>query len=399
MKKLIYLIGLVIFSSCNVFYHMPNAADDVYYSRKANSAKPVLTPKVDVDSIIKAHPPQYGTPMNRITDDNSTANPLAEKYYPQYKAYWDSVYRAQPWLSGYYVNTTPPPFDEREAAREARRARREQFWSNSNWGFGIGVSPYWGWNTGIGWGWNNWGWNRNRWWGWNTWYSPYWGWGSPWPNTIGWGWYDPWWGWGPGWYYDPWWGWGPGWWYVPPANNNNSDNNTPSQPRPRQQNNAGGSSFNPSTANGGNMRTIPPINSMDAPATPQNEQMNVRPISPNTPRLVDVNGRQIYVPATPGNNTLRGYDTYAPSQDASIKQQQLMPAVTPNTETFTAPVQRNDNTRMRSGSFDTRNNDNFSPTVSPPNRSNMPTPSGGMRGSGGSTPSGSGGGGGMRPRR
>lgn len=379
-----------------MFYHMPNATDDVYFSRKASSEKPVFTPRVDVDSIIKANPPQYGTPMNRITDDNSTANPLAEQYYPQYKAYWDSVYRVQPWLSGYYVNTTPPPFDEREVAREARRARRQQFWNNSGWGWGLGVSPGWGWNTGFGWGWNNWGWNRNRWGGWNAWYGPSWQWGGPWQSSVWLGWNDPWMnGWGMGWY-DPWWGWGPTWWNVPPVQNNSSDNNTPAQARPRQQNAAGGSSFNPADA-GGNMRSIPDVNNNNMPATPQNDQMNMRPATPNSPRLVNVNGRQVYIPATPGSNSLRGYESYQPSNDAAVQQRQMMPSPTPNTESFTAPIQRNDDSRMRNNSFDNRNN-NVNSTIAPANRSGFSAPSGGMRTTGGSAPSG-GGGGGQRPRR
>jgi hypothetical protein len=402
MKKLIYLIGIVVTSSCNVMYFMPNAADDVYYSRKANREKPVLIPKVDVDSILQANPPRYGAPTNRINDDNSTANPMAEVHYPQYKAYWDSMYQAQPWLSGYYTSTTPPPFDERETQREARRIRRLERWNNSNWNWGVGITPGWGWNNGFGWGlnsgfgWNNGlGWNRNRWGGWNSWWGPSWQWGGPWQSSMWLGWGDPWLGWGPG-FYDPWWGWGPGWWNNPVPAPNGRDESRPSQQRPRQENTGGGSSFNPSTAASGQMRTIPDANTNTAPSTPMNEQQRMRPASSSTPRLVDVNGRQVYVPATSDANRLRGYETYQSSNDAAVQQQQMMPSPTP--ETKTAPVQRMDNTmRMRANQPDNRNTFPSGSGAAPAGRSTFGSPasSGGMRPSGGGGSSG----GAQRPRR
>ncbi|MFN5665306.1 MAG: hypothetical protein ACK461_09025, partial [Bacteroidota bacterium] len=235
MNRIISILPalLLIIASCGTGKQFGNTDDDVYYSRKQRGNKAVIIRDVDVDSLIRKHPPQYGDPRptNSIEE---TANPNASIGYPEYKAKQDSLYKLYPHLSGFYDPNPSPPFDEREAAREARRENRRLrrlYGANNglwnNWNIGLGWNNWggWGpsWSIGLnnGWGWNNW----NNGWGWNNWNNG-WGWNN-WNN--GWGWNN----WGCNAWYDPWWG---GWGWNRPIiiyRDGESTASTPALGRPR----------------------------------------------------------------------------------------------------------------------------------------------------------------------
>jgi hypothetical protein len=389
---ILFISVVVTLSSCITAAQFNNAEDDVYYSPKtSNQKQPVMIPEVDVDEIIKQHPPQYGEPTNRLNDYDNT-NPAAAQYYPAYKAYRDSMNQQNPRISTGYID---PDLATQSETEEAERLRRMYGGNSGNWNVGLGWS-WWGPTFSIGYGnynngyygYNN-GWNCGF-YGYNNFYNPYYGYGNGWgyngfynPYYSGWGynsWYSPWYG---GGYYNPWYGGGyynnP--WYWNNGNhydNGNGNSNAGNQPisRPRQAvggNTPPATSGAPGTASGSRSGMyVAPQPSTTQPATVQPAQGTQQSTSrsgnptytPSTPQqsLENVNGRQVYKrPVTP-----------PPAQQPA------------NTAPAYQRPQRSSTSRS-SGNSNTTNS-TTQPTYSPPART--VTPSGGSR-SGGSSGGGS----------
>jgi hypothetical protein len=416
MNRIIGILSalFLIIASCGTGKQFGNTEDDVYYSRKQRGNKAVIIKDVDVDSIIRKHPPQYGDPRPTNSIDETT-NLNAALGYPEYKAKQDSLYKLYPHLSSYYDPNPRPPFDEREAAREARRENRRMrrlygvnngLWNNwniglgwNNWGgwgpsWNIGLNNGWGWNNwNNGWGWNNWnnGWGWNNWnngWGWNNWNNG-WGWNN-WNN--GWGWNS----WGCNGWYDPWWG---GWGWNRPIiihHNGESTANTPALGRPR-----------PSMSSG-----TPPSNpGMNAtnPAGTDAARSIGQPQATGAARLENINGRVVYIP--PANQEASAppaYNSYQPSiqqQQATqqgYEQYRPAPPVNPQRDNRDQMAPRDNRYVPNNGSVSSPSNGNLPPSYnapSVPRYSAPPANSGGrsIGGGGGGRSIGGGGGGMSRP--
>jgi hypothetical protein len=403
----ILLISVVTtLSSCITAAQFNNAEDDVYYSPKASNQKaPVMIPEVDVDEIIKQHPPQYGEPTNQLNQYDNT-NPAAAQYYPAYRAYRDSVDEQNQRYSASYID---PDLSSESETQEAERLRRMYGGNNSgNWNVGLGWS-WWGPTLSVGYGnYNNGFYGYNGWntgyYGYNNFYSPYYGYGygngcgfgyngfyNPYYSGYGYGygynnWCSPWYG---GGYYNPWcgggyynnnYGYGNYGYGNNGYHNDNGGNNSGNQPisRPRQ---AVGGNTPPATGDtrsGTNSGTRsgmyvapaqPNQEAQPAQGTRQNATRSNSTYTPSAPQqqLENVNGRQVYTrPATP-----------PPAQQN-----------TSTTPTYQSPT-RSQNTRSTGNSGTT--NPNTQPTYSRPNTTT--TPSNGTRSSGGSSGTRSGGGG------
>lgn len=429
--KTLSIALVIMMSSCaSLRSDYTQGEDDVYHSKKdTRKNNAVYVPEVDVNEIIRQHPPQYGdSAVNRIDESDRYINPNAAAGYPAYKAQQDSLYALYPWLSGYYVSTTPPPFDEREmqkqARREARRLRREQYLYNSYAGYGYGSYYGNGWNNGFygnGWNngfygnslsfgfgngfygnnWNSWGypyynnwnsglsfgWNSNLGWnwglgfnnGWNNWgYNPYSYWGSSWNSP----WYSPWYNsWGYPYYYPYYYG---------------DGGHSGSNATERQRGSMG--STNPpnrlsNEAQGGGNRMTPPPTAGSGTATP--------PTAPGAARLEQRNGQTYYIP--PAQNRDRqtpAYGTYNRSVDrAEVQNEYYRPPVQQPTNTYQRAPQnrsdyRNDNNYARPPQQQApptyQRNNTFPSAPSSPAPSAPSAPSGPRVGGGG--------GGGQRPR-
>ena len=70
MKKYLnigFVLLVFLISSCSVINSLDVADDDVYYSSKTNSSKPVLIPKANLDEIMRENPSKIdGTTKNLI---------------------------------------------------------------------------------------------------------------------------------------------------------------------------------------------------------------------------------------------------------------------------------------------------------------------------------------------
>jgi hypothetical protein len=398
MNRIISILPalLLIIASCGTGKQFGNTDDDVYYSRKQRGNKAVIIRDVDVDSLIRKHPPQYGDPRptNSIEE---TANPNASIGYPEYKAKQDSLYKLYPHLSGFYDPNPSPPFDEREAAREARRENRRLrrlYGANNglwnNWNIGLGWNNWggWGpsWSIGLnnGWGWNNW----NNGWGWNNWNNG-WGWNN-WNN--GWGWNN----WGCNAWYDPWWG---GWGWNRPIiiyRDGESTASTPALGRPRP---SMGSSTPPSN---------PGMNTMNPAGTDAARSIG-QPQATGAARLENINGRIVYIP--PANQVATAPPAYK-SYQPSVQQQQATqqgyeqyrpsPPANPQRDNLEQVAPQDNRYLPNNGNYLAPSNGTLPPTYNPPSTprySAPPANSGGRNigGDGGGRSIGGGGGGMSRP--
>jgi hypothetical protein len=317
----IILVSVVVtLSSCITAAQFNNADDDVYYSPKTSTRKePVMIPEVDVDEIIRQHPPQYGNPTNRL-DDEVYTNPMAAVYYPAYKSYQDTLNFQNARVSAY----VDPSQATQSESQEAEYLRQMYSGKQSNWNVGVGLSwwgptfsvgyssnpyynnyydPYYGYG---GYGYNSYGYNGYG-YGYNSYYNPYYyGWGYG-------GWYTPWYGYGCGGYY-PWYGYGCN---DNHGNSSNSGNQPISHPRPGVGSNtppvnAGRGNVSPdntpanSSAIGTNGRYAAPAlpgrttQPMEGTAQPTGRSNNFN-YTPSTPQqnLQNVNGRQVYTRPVP----------------------------------------------------------------------------------------------------
>ncbi len=89
MKKYLnigFVLLVFLISSCSVINSLDVADDDVYYSSKTNSSKPVLIPKANLDEIMRENPSKIdGTkPANKVNDGTSL-NPNSSLNYTEYK--------------------------------------------------------------------------------------------------------------------------------------------------------------------------------------------------------------------------------------------------------------------------------------------------------------------------
>lgn len=316
MKNSLWIILILVvagLSSCITAAQFNNAEDDVYYSPKASNKKqPVMIPEVDVDEIIRKNPPQYGTPTNRI-DDDQTTNPLAAQYYPLYKAYQDSLNVQNARTSSYYVDPEQATPSE---TQEAERLRRMYSGNSSNWNVGVGLN-WWGPTFSIGYGNYNNGWN-NGYYGYNGFYGydGYCGYNGYYAPFAG-----PYYGWGYGGYYNscftPYYGWGynnygcgNGYWggSHPDYRNTNTGNQSISHSRqsvgnttPPANSNGGRSSVNTNT-NAGSGQYVAPATGQShteqppQPAVQSTGRSGVSGYTPasNAQTLENVNGRQVY---------------------------------------------------------------------------------------------------------
>jgi hypothetical protein len=311
MKNILGIFSAsVIFtlSSCISTAQFNNAEDDVYYSPKASNRKqPVMIPEVNVDSIIRKNPPQYGQPTNRV--DDVTPNPNAAAGYRAYRAQQDSLYQKDPTLSGYYVNPNLPNSETDESARRNNRWFRRSYVNGNRWDYGLGWNSLYGPGLSIGYGFNN-NWGNN--WGFNY-GSPFHSWGySPffnnWNSGFGWnagfGWnsgfgcgnpfFNNYWGY-PGYGYG---GYFPPTYYYPDNNSagNGGSGNTGNQPISRPRPTVGGTTppDNSGQYNGGrNYQAPQQSNEQPQPGANPNNGRAYTPTN-GQQRLENVNGRVIY---------------------------------------------------------------------------------------------------------
>ena len=351
--RFLILAGALILSSCGTVRNQYELAeDDVYFSRKTNTSKPVMIPDPDLGRIMKEHPSRVDTtrPTNYY-NDGVTPNPNAAAGYPAYRAYQDSLYEKHPELSSYYSNQQQPPFDLNEErkkqkawARQQRRLARtgrNNYFDNSYYApfygsMGFGYSPFYnGWNSfspgwNYGFGWNTWnGWNVGLGYNWNNWNSP---WAcnifDPWCNSFGYGFTNP-------WFYNNWYnpGYPPYYYYnrptgeadpnppvsrpremigsgVPPANAN-PRGNEPASSSPMRSEPSSGNNGRPALRNdNGNPRYVPPAGyepRIMRETHPQNDGQS-RPVPPSrqgshiNPDNGIMQRENIYQERNPNNN-------------------------------------------------------------------------------------------------
>ncbi|MFZ4798766.1 MAG: hypothetical protein ACOYMA_14800 [Bacteroidia bacterium] len=472
VKLFLAVFTLALFiSSCALLNQPGTADDDLYFSTSNNSNKgKTIIPTADIEKIKRDYPSQVDpNKPEGYYNDNGTANPNAVNGYPIYKEKQDSFYKIHPELAAAYQAYKMPPFSLREEYLLAKAERKQQrrlarlnnrynydnnnfgynngynnnygynngfynngFYNNGwgNNGFGPSVNFGWnsynGWNTGIGFGFNNFGFNSfynpfyyNNFcspWGYNNYYNPH---GY---NNF----YNPW---GYNNFYNPYGHYN----YYPNYNNgsgysNETPNNNPPQSRPRQ---VIGSNL-PAT-NGGTIDNPNPNPQRAVKRVENGEFRNQTNIDrPNQARSSENSGTLINTPngvqyIAPRNTevTTPTYSTYERSVENNNRQTEFrnanpqyanpVPIQTPNavrtepnqqnqTPVYTQPNYNNQNNQQR--------NNQTQPTYNPPvyNPPTYNTPrsndggggrsnSGGSSSGGGGRSSGGGGGGGVsRPR-
>jgi len=240
VKSFLAIFTLAFFiSSCALLNQPVSADDDLYYSSTDNSNKgKTIIPTVDIEKIKRDFPSKVDPNKTEgYYNDNATANPNAVIGYPIYKSNQDSLYKMHPELLPSYQAYKMPPFSlrdeyllakaERKQQRRLARINNRRYYSNNynnfgynngfgnnygcyndfyngfgynntwgNYGFGpsinFGYNNFNGWNTGIGFGFNNFGFNSfynpyfyNP-YGYNNYYNPY-GYNNYHPSYNNWG--------------------------------------------------------------------------------------------------------------------------------------------------------------------------------------------------------------------
>jgi uncharacterized membrane protein YgcG len=218
IKSVLAIFTSVLFlNSCTLLNQPASADDDIYFSSTdiSNKGKTII-PSVDVEKLKKDFPSKVDPNKTEVYyNDNGTANPNAVTGYPIYKANQDSFYKIHPELLPTYQAYKMPPFSLRDEYLLAKAERKQQrrlarinnrrynnnnynnfgyyndfgnnfgcnngfyngFGYNNGWGnFGFGpvlnfgFNNFNGWNSGIGFGFNNFGFNN---FGFNSFYNPY----------------------------------------------------------------------------------------------------------------------------------------------------------------------------------------------------------------------------------
>jgi hypothetical protein len=447
VKSFLAIFTLALFiSSCALLNQPVSADDDLYYSSTDNSNKgKIIIPTVDIEKIKKDFPSKVDPNKTEgYHNDNGTANPNAVTGYPIYKSNQDSFYKIHPELSAAYQAYKMPPFSLRDeyllAKAERKQQRRLARINNrnsyyNNFGFSNGNNNNYGYNNGIynnsfnnnGWGNNsfgpsiNFGWNSYNGWnsgigfgfnnfGFNSFYNPFFY--SPYSyNNF----YNPY---GYNNYYNPY-----GYYnYYPHYNNGGnylpeSPNNNPSQSRPRQVIGSNLPATNGGTIDNPNpnpLKTIKRSNGVEVPNQNIIDQPNQARSSGNNGTLINTpNGVQYIAPrntevAPPTYST---YDRSAENNNRQTEFRNANPQYA-NPEPIQNPNAVRSETNPQSPTYTQPNytpptytQPNYNqPNYTPPNY-NAPRSNGGGNngggsfGGGGGRSNGGGGGGGVsRPR-
>ena len=436
VKSFLAIFTLALFiSSCALLNQPVSADDDLYFSSTDNSNNgKTIIPTVDIEKIKRDFPSKSDTNKPEgYYNYNGTANPNAVIGYPIYKSYHDSLYKIHPELSATYQAYKMPPFSlrdeyllakaERKQQRRLARLNNRRFYSNNfnnfgyyngygnnydyynnfgynngwgNYGFGpsinFGYNNFNGWNTAIGFGFNN--------FGFNSFYNPFFY--NPFVyNNF----YNPY-----GYYnYYPHYNYGGN--YLPESPNNN-----PSQSRPRQVIGSNLPATNGGTIDNPNpnpLKTIKRSSGVEVPNQIIIDQPNQARSSGNTGTLITTPNGVQYIAPRNSELTPSTYSTYDRSVENNNRQTEFRNAnpqysnpapiqnpnatrseTNPQTPTYTQPNYNNQNNQQRNSQ------PNYNPPTYNPPRSNEGGGgfSGGSSGGGVGRISGSAGGGVSRPR-
>lgn len=436
VKSFLAIFTLALFlNSCALLNQPVSADDDLYFSSSDVTTKgKTIIPTVDVEKIKRDFPSKVDPNKTEgYYNDNGTANPNAESGYPIYKSNQDSFYKIHPELSATYQAYKMPPFSlrdeyllakaERKQQRRLARLNNRRFYSNNfnnfgyyngygnnydyynnfgynngwgNYGFGpsinFGYNNFNGWNTAIGFGFNN--------FGFNSFYNPFFY--NPFVyNNF----YNPY-----GYYnYYPHYNYGGN--YLPESPNNN-----PSQSRPRQVIGSNLPATNGGTIDNPNpnpLKTIKRSSGVEVPNQIIIDQPNQARSSGNTGTLITTPNGVQYIAPRNSELTPSTYSTYDRSVENNNRQTEFRNAnpqysnpapiqnpnatrseTNPQTPTYTQPNYNNQNNQQRNSQ------PNYNPPTYNPPRSNEGGGgfSGGSSGGGVGRISGSAGGGVSRPR-
>ncbi len=438
-------------SSCALLNQPVSADDDLYFSSTDNSNKgKTIIPTVDIEKIKRDFPSKADTNKPEgYNNDNETANPNAVTGYPIYKSNQDSIYRIHPELSAAYQAYKMPPFSlrdeyllakaERKQQRRLARLNNRRYYSNNynnfgyyngygnnygyynafgynngwgNYGFGpsinFGYNCNNGWNTGIGFGFNNFGFNSfynpyfyNP-YGYNNYYNPY-----GYNNHYG--------------YYNNYPHYNNGGNYLPESPNSN-----PSQSRPRQVIGSNIPATNGGTIDNPNpnpLKTIKRSSGGEVPNQNIIDQPNQARSSGNSGTLINTPNGVQYIAPRSTEVIPPTYSTYDRSVENNNRQTEFRNAnpqyanpapiqnpnsvrseSNPQTPIYTQPNYYNQNNQQRNSQPNynppTYTQPNYNPPTNNTPRSNGGgNNGGGSSGGGGGRSSGGGGGGGVsRPR-
>jgi uncharacterized membrane protein YgcG len=448
VKLMLFVLSLIVISSCSITKEQGIAADDLYFSTidKSSHGSDKIIP-IDIEKIKKDFPSQVDPNKPSGFYSEGTPNQNAVVGYPIYKETQDSLYSINPQLSGYYQSYSMPPYSLRDqylqAKMERRQARRLARINNRNNFNNFGFNS--GWNNGCINGWNNNGWNNNGWnngwnngfcgfnsfnnwngfnnWGpqfnigWNNW--------NGWNTGIGfgfnnWGWnnfYNPWGFYNQNFGFNPW-----GYYNYYPyygVGNGEVRNTNPGQSKPRQV-----IGTNLPATNGGTIDNPNPVPLKYTQSRSTNDA-NIDPAIqiPNQSRTNGSGGVLIptpsgvqYVSPSRDNNAPKSYETFEKSVEVEKQKAEIQKAnpqifyqkpveptvVTPSQSRSNTPAPTNPQPQYVPPSYQQPANNQ---PVYTPSRSNNGGSSGGggsnsgSRGSsGGSSGGGSNSGGGSRPR-
>ncbi len=343
VKSFLAIFTLALFiSSCALLNQPVSADDDLYFSSTDNSNNgKTIIPTVDIEKIKRDFPSKSDTNKPEgYYNYNGTANPNAVIGYPIYKSYHDSLYKIHPELSATYQAYKMPPFSlrdeyllakaERKQQRRLARLYNRRFYSynynnfgyyngygnnydyynsfgyNNGWGnygFGpsinFGYNCYNGWNTGIGFGFNNFGFNSfyNPYfyspYGYNNYYNHY-GYNNYYPNYNIWGNYSS---------------------ETPKSN--------PSQSRPRQVIGSNLPATNGGTIDNPNpnpLKTIKRSNGDEVPNQNIIDQPNQARSSGNSGTLISTPNGVQYIAPRNSDHTTPNYSTYDRSVENNNRQ-------------------------------------------------------------------------------